>query len=778
MAAQRRPSNRGASWRPAKVAHKERSGENALAAGGHRSGSCEADGMGAGGSRPQSLLAGLSSSMSSHNASSRECLDIAVMGFSEPADTAPRHVKHLANGGATRMKLDELLQDLDDCDANVALVSGRHRLFNPETRKTSPKPEEKATSERPRRSARAMASRALERAALQFDAVDEGKLERGTVFEEVPPGHQRLDVKLEFFRDRTEMVLPPIESKFMCRDRQSGCHIVDVMKLRAQQKNPMAVLSCEASADDMPRPQSNPPRSPFQRRSLPHSARQMGPRPCVNSRVLPALLSEGGRLEEQCSTLSKYPSTKTLSMSTSASMESLLERAARLQECGKVRDLYAASVRNTERGMLSDRRLMQLDELQQKALRKTSATRQRLWGTWMAAALAMETFIRLWKSFKMVYAVRNEVPGLLADAKSSQPSSGNAGELLWKHALAKVNMPSSLSPLSRKQLMRSFTERLSKEAYGERRSLAQKNCGKLVYATRFIGKLLLQLRMHRSAALIVHFIQASWRGYSTRSNVKYYMRHIRLIQRSFRFACRIREYVCQYIILPSLWQVETELLGKTIKLPKVALANILEAQTRILDVQQRIVEVQQMSNWRRLFLMARPAQEGCPQEMASVHARCSNAEQMLQTAHQDILDSICRSRCCTVTSTGKAVPMPGAARQGLRTRATHPMMDKVDKRRLPTELRQQVVRFIYRENRERFWVRYKHYKAEKLRFKQGWDNWRISATVLGPGQKAAWPPYPPLPRYPYEITTLNMQQLRKTVHSLLKLQSETVAQPG
>jgi len=423
--------------------------------------------------------------------------------------------------------------------------------------------------------------------------------------------------------------------------------------------------------------------------------------------------------------------------------------------------------------MSSDRRLTQLHALQRKVARKTDATRQHMWGTWMATALAMETFIRLWKSFHMVYAQCNKVPGLLANAADSL-SVSNAEELLWKNALAKVNMP--LSPLSRKQLMRSFTTRLSNDAYGERRSLAQKNCSKLVHATRFIGKLLRRLRMQRSSELVSCFIHASFRGYSIRSNVRYYMRQIRFIQRSFRFACRIRDYVRRYVILPSLWQVETELLGKIVKLPKVALANILEAHTRILDVQQRTEEVQQMSNVRRQFLSARPAQEGRPQERVD-SARSGNSEKLLQSRPKDMLDDICHNRCCTVTSTGKAIPMPGTVRQGLQPRATHPMMDEVDKHRLHKELRKQIVHGIFRESVGRWWVRYENYKADKLRFKNVWDDWRASVAALGPGQRASWPPFPPMPRYPYEITAVNMQQLRKTVHSLLKVTGEVAAQP-
>eukprot|EP00419_Tripos_fusus_P074346 CAMPEP_0172896768 /NCGR_PEP_ID=MMETSP1075-20121228/156159_1 /TAXON_ID=2916 /ORGANISM="Ceratium fusus, Strain PA161109" /LENGTH=212 /DNA_ID=CAMNT_0013752225 /DNA_START=239 /DNA_END=877 /DNA_ORIENTATION=- len=211
-------------------------------------------------------------------------------------------------------------------------------------------------------------------------------------------------------------------------------------------------------------------------------------------------------------------------------------------------------------------------------------------------------------------------------------------------------------------------------------------------------------------------------------------------------------------------------------MPKVALANILEAQASILDVQQRMVEVQQMCDARRKCLSVRPAQEGRANEKDGT-ARSGHSEQLLQHWSGDLLDNICRGRCCTVTSTGKAVPMPrAAARHGLRPRATHPMMDAVDKHRLDNELRQQVVYDIFCESVERWWVRYENYKAEKVRFRHGWDDWRASVAALGPGQRAAWPSFPPIPRYPYEITTVDMQQLRKTVHSLLKPTGEVAAQ--
>ncbi|CAE8686003.1 unnamed protein product, partial [Polarella glacialis] len=74
-------------------------------------------------------------------------------------------------------------------------------------------------------------SRSQMRARASFRHIDNGKEDAQAVFALIGAPRLRVDTKLDFFRERAEMVLPPIEEGFMVHNRRLNCNMVDVRLL-------------------------------------------------------------------------------------------------------------------------------------------------------------------------------------------------------------------------------------------------------------------------------------------------------------------------------------------------------------------------------------------------------------------------------------------------------------------------------------------------------------------------------------------------------------------
>jgi len=228
------------------------------------------------------------------------------------------------------------------------------------------------------------------------------------------------------------------------------------------------------------------------------------------------------------------------------------------------------------------------------------------------------------------------------------------------------------------------------------------------------------------------------------------MEQIRNIQRSFRLSSWLKSHICKFILMPSLWQVETEILGKAFKMPQIAIKNIIGAQERLVNLEARILEVKRITALRKELLQVRPAREGMSPDLVLPSFERQNGA----------------SRCM-VTEVGKALPLRGGSGPGLRT---HPMMDKVDRHRLPVDVRKRVINELFDDNVE-YWCKCdSRYKAELAISQHQWEEWRFSVVAFGPHQRAKWPPVPQAPPQPVEstITFVDAPRLRRMLQGLLR----------
>eukprot|EP00913_Durusdinium_trenchii_P017820 g16745.t1 len=83
----------------------------------------------------------------------------------------------------------------------------------------------------------------------------------------------------------------------------------------------------------------------------------------------------------------------------------------------------------------------------------------------------------------------------------------------------------------------------------------------LMRIIKFITRLRVRFKFNRYADAIKQFIESSWRGMRFRSKVGVYLANVRVLQRAVRAAHRFRQNVKLYIFAPTLWELETQLLG-------------------------------------------------------------------------------------------------------------------------------------------------------------------------------------------------------------------------
>jgi len=93
--------------------------------------------------------------------------------------------------------------------------------------------------------------------------------------------------------------------------------------------------------------------------------------------------------------------------------------------------------------------------------------------------------------------------------------------------------------------------------------------------------------------------------------------------------------------------------------------------------------------------------------------------------------------------------------------------------RLEEEVKEKLVRKVWKQNHERWWNAYKVYKVALKEAVTDWHSWRLSVQAIGPKYRDLWPPVPVMPGQPYEITKVDKKSLRQKV--LKKLRRTTAS---
>jgi hypothetical protein len=243
---------------------------------------------------------------------------------------------------------------------------------------------------------------------------------------------------------------------------------------------------------------------------------------------------------------------------------------------------------------------------------------------------------------------------------------------------------------------------------------------------------------------------------------------MRFLQFGLRACVKQRNYIRQHIYLPWLWEIETVILAEVIAMPKQALEAEVDKHRNAWDLKSCIFEARQLSDLRSQWqthsqlssLAGKVAQVGVENmTMQRAGRRGSVAGLRCSFPVQNAAPALSpRSRA--------RVSAEETARKDART--SHPLMEVIDKYRLPDELRNSIAKRMLRESVDRWWIRYQEYKEQLANFKILWQQWRLDVAALGPLNRHVWPLCPAIPAFPRELTKVDEKWLHSQVVAALR----------
>ena len=449
---------------------------------------------------------GLSPLVLRHNESIGELVRVAIERESE-SQIKLRHARAIQETGAKLMG-----QELDQLEADVVAAQSSHSLSVASTERAFKLGACNVGAENERNDVRvpqldspgtSSATRVRKpfsvkplswsqcRAVAQFEQIDVGTVNSEQVFASIPEDSRRVDTRVGFFRDRSSLVLPRIEARFM---RQTGTtSVVDVAKLQSeiQPKSPSRPVNLEG----------------------------------WDQRVA----------------------------------ENALVRTQR-QQCA----------REAERTQLRARRVCQRDEMMRKASRKVCGTRHRTLLTFVVVALATESMVQMWRGFLNLYS---------GNTRASEKLQGRHGRG-WRLVRATHHL-----------LVAGVERRMQRDRLSCRSAHAFLMWCKLIRCLEFILRVQRHRRWNNAAELVKVFINSAWSGIHIRYSVKMYHKKVTLLQRAFKASARLRGTITQSIFMPSLWQIETAILGDLMALPRKVLQATLDQHCFVWDLSARLEEV-------------------------------------------------------------------------------------------------------------------------------------------------------------------------------------------
>merc|ERR1712136_210707 len=228
-----------------------------------------------------------------------------------------------------------------------------------------------------------------------------------------------------------------------------------------------------------------------------------------------------------------------------------------------------------------------------------------------------------------------------------------------------------------------------------------------------------------------------------------YHKKVTLLQRAFKASARLRGTITQSIFMPSLWQIETAILGDLMALPRKVLQATLDQHCFVWDLSARLEEVQELSGIRKMWQSS---------ELSKSHSSRFSLARKECLAIRRVCDDFghCKQRRGTVGLSFR------------KNSISQKIMHEVNLHRVPREQRLAILALMYRNNLDRWWVRYREYKTECSRLAEMWQQWRISILPWGPQNRALWPPHPPIPQYPHDLTRVDPKWLETAVLTALR----------
>lgn len=388
--------------------------------------------------------------------------------------------------------------------------------------------------------------RAQRRVRKQFEEIDAGRLDPQSVFSKISGADQRVKLKLHYFRDRSDLVLPAIEDRFVTHDAKRDCLLLDLPLLQSQTQIP------GGSGGSL---SARTPRKPaaINNKFKEEIDVSLSLRPNSDEASMESLHSPEISLEPSSSRqASRFDSQRT---QRPGQIETAEQRSLRLMRAARIRDEQILVAQHNVKYAELEWRLNHFEMCRRKNARRKLATTQRIVLSWLTLAFVT----KMWQE------------ALLRDRWQRAARSHNFGDHYANRSKAHWQRAQKMVHKSLKESSRNMNDfRQVMQVRTARSKVAWKRWDQIWLILKFISRLRVRRKFNKAADAIKQFIDSSWRGTRFRSKVGVYLANVRVLQRALRAAHRFRASVKQCIYSPSLWELETQLLGEKLKahLPK------------------------------------------------------------------------------------------------------------------------------------------------------------------------------------------------------------------
>lgn len=425
--------------------------------------------------------------------------------------------------------------------------------------------------------------RAQRRVRKQFEEIDAGRLDPQSVFSKISGADQRVKLKLHYFRDRSDLVLPAIEDRFVTHDAKRDCLLLDLPLLQSQTPGSLSART----------PRKATPRK-FKEIEVSLS------RPNLDEMESPEISPEISLEPSSSHQASRFDSQRT----RPGRIETAEQKSLRLMRAARIRDERILVAQHNVKYAELEWRLNHFEMCRRKNARKKLATTQRIVLSWLTLAFVT----KMWQE------------ALLRDRWQRAARSHNFGDHYANRSKAHLQRAQKLVHKSMKESCRNMNDfRQVLQVRSTRSKAAWKRWDQIWLILKFISRLRVRIKFNRAADAIKQFIDSSWRGMHFRSKVGVYLANVRVLQRALRAAHRFRVNVKLCIYSPSLWELETQLLGEKLKahLPKDYIKQKINQHRQAWDWDGRIRALQDLAKERRIKGLKGPGGEKRRQALAA-----------------------------------------------------------------------------------------------------------------------------------------------------------------
>lgn len=592
------------------------------------------------------------------------------------------------------------------------------------THTSAPPPRPRATQ---RRSVDNRASQTFLNSESKFEDLGIDNIHEANQVCSIPSERRRVEKKIEYYKEMgTVLVTEPIEKHYMVVDPVRNAELVNVDKLKSVRE-----LGCHSPGLHSPRS-----KSPMRSKSPPTSSGL------------------------QNLTLTKSLQPKAVAEKLRETAEQHAQRVQHAIQCARDTAL--------------EKRMKAWRILDFKDRRRDIASGQRLWLMCFVVASAakeMEHTLEICKQLREESATlqsprRSRMQKLTGQMISQQNSIG-LGSVRGSHKILTV------------------IESVHKQYKESRQQIYQKQLNASWYHLLRVLKAIIRfrkpLRLNRKAELIKSFIEASWRGYFFRREIKHFLGQVRFLQRAMRSCVEYNRLVRKRFILPRIWEQETRILGEVVGMDKNAMYEIIEHQmNEVFEMDKWIVEAKKLNDNRELLWRGKVSMKTINQVEAGEKRKrlktgaTKSLSMRLKSSKTKGLAGVTPLQV-KAGSTPPASPSntPPTSPRAIKKKEVgaqkkNSMMEVIEQYRLPEEKRHDLARQIWKDNSQRWWRAYLSYKLAIKEYQAEWHSWRLSCLAIGKDNMDIWPPIPLIPWYPYELTKVDQGHLRPKVTKMLR----------